>query len=1066
MWRGLTGLSLVFAELVGATVILNKFTTGGRNLANAASILLLAIALQGIGRALRKVAELSWDEINRGLVGVGVTLAELVASLTILSNFTDIGSCLASAASLLMASWSLKNIGEALQTITEYSWDQISNAVSGIGGLFFVMAGTLAVLGQLGGFNTLLASAGLLVASYSLANIADAISTLTRYSWDQIQRAVDGIFDVFAALALTIGVLGKLAGFSSILGAAGLLVASKSLVEISQSISKLAEYSWDQIDNAVSGLITVFTILAGASGIVGALTGVLGLLGGGTILLASQSLGNIADAISTLTKYSWNQIQRSVDGLLLAMESIAGASTIATFGGAGAEAIVTCSKSLGDVARALGVMAGYSWEEIYKGVLGFKSALGVISNALNNSILSGPGADAFATIAQPMGDLAVSMGKWKGVVISQNLTERLPELGKGIASFWDAGFSADSLRSVAEPLGNLASSVNAWKNVTIPEDMQKNLKQLADGVSAFIFSESGANAISTIAFPLGNLANSLKNWKDVDVPDDLAGELREVASGVNAFTLTGTGSDNLAKCSDPLRNMGTALKTWQGITLGTYLGDMLESLAVGIMKFTGISEAITNIGSATTPLADLAVSMKAWSGTYVPANMTNMLTYLSDGIKSFTGTQSAISVFNTVSDALLKIATSMTSINNADFEKPVTELQTMITAINNLPSITSNLGTDLTTFSDTVGSAVDTFCFMVSSAASNVSTNLDNLNASITNTLTAFASNVSSGLGGVASTIATQTDAICTSLNSVGTSMANMVTGITDNMLSAQNAVTDSCSKIINSCTTTATQFEDVGRNFMVKMASGIRTENSPKTSASSILSGVKDTFTNAYSTFYNIGGNISKGLANGISDGRSKVVSAAVKVATDAIQAAKDASGVASPSKKTYAIARWCIIGAVNGINQNGSKLVDSFTDAMTDAMNATADVANNYRDYMNPTITPVVDLSSANKTVSNLNSLLPDNRMLDFTANAKARSVTATFKGRTEIEADYQKAILDSNAKVVTAVASLGTDISSYTDAIANSETAMYVDGKKLASSIVKPMNQQLGILAKRNG
>lgn len=32
------------------------------------------------------------------------------------------------------------------------------------------------------------------------------------------------------------------------------------------------------------------------------------------------------------------------------------------------------------------------------------------------------------------------------------------------------------------------------------------------------------------------------------------------------------------------------------------------------------------------------------------------------------------------------------------------------------------------------------------------------------------------------------------------------------------------------------------------------------------------------------------------------------------------------------------------------------------------------------------------------------------------------------------------------------------------ATQETAIYVDGKKLASTIAKPMNQQLGILSRR--
>ena len=65
-----------------------------------------------------------------------------------------------------------------------------------------------------------------------------------------------------------------------------------------------------------------------------------------------------------------------------------------------------------------------------------------------------------------------------------------------------------------------------------------------------------------------------------------------------------------------------------------------------------------------------------------------------------------------------------------------------------------------------------------------------------------------------------------------------------------------------------------------------------------------------------------------------------------------------------------------------------------------------------------------------------------------------------------ETQKAIEASNTQVLNAINELNDNLGSYADAVANSETAMYVDGKKLASSIAKPMNQQLGVLSRRGG
>ena len=53
------------------------------------------------------------------------------------------------------------------------------------------------------------------------------------------------------------------------------------------------------------------------------------------------------------------------------------------------------------------------------------------------------------------------------------------------------------------------------------------------------------------------------------------------------------------------------------------------------------------------------------------------------------------------------------------------------------------------------------------------------------------------------------------------------------------------------------------------------------------------------------------------------------------------------------------------------------------------------------------------------------------------------------------------DKNAKELS---DLRGDLSRYNDSIAGQETAVYVDGKKLASTIAKPMNQQLGALSRK--
>ena len=57
-----------------------------------------------------------------------------------------------------------------------------------------------------------------------------------------------------------------------------------------------------------------------------------------------------------------------------------------------------------------------------------------------------------------------------------------------------------------------------------------------------------------------------------------------------------------------------------------------------------------------------------------------------------------------------------------------------------------------------------------------------------------------------------------------------------------------------------------------------------------------------------------------------------------------------------------------------------------------------------------------------------------------------------------------MNSNRDLQKSLGDLRDDLGKYNDQLMNSETSIYVDGKKLASSIAKPMNQELGIRSRR--
>ena len=72
--------------------------------------------------------------------------------------------------------------------------------------------------------------------------------------------------------------------------------------------------------------------------------------------------------------------------------------------------------------------------------------------------------------------------------------------------------------------------------------------------------------------------------------------------------------------------------------------------------------------------------------------------------------------------------------------------------------------------------------------------------------------------------------------------------------------------------------------------------------------------------------------------------------------------------------------------------------------------------------------------------------------------------FRSTNSMLSQYQSDIKAGNASMMRALDGVREDLNTYTTAIESQETAMYVDGKKLATTIAKPMNQQLGTLSRR--
>ena len=1060
---GLGSLIVVVAALTKAVTKIGSIQ-GSVGIGTIMETVAIAGAVYILASAVVKLKDLSLEQAAIACGALCVMLAALCKAVKYLSTMqSSAKTALASSVTILAVAGSLYIVASAIAKLKDLDLGQAAIACGSL--LVMLAAMTFAVnsLAQFGksGAKALAGGASLVLVAGALYVVAASICKLKDLSVEQTEVALGALIGMLITMGTVVLVLGSMkSAVKAIAGAASILILSVALINISEALQPLLNVQADALTQAcvsVALMIGAFAAIVAAFGVVPASAVLKGVVAAEAICMLADALTPITASIKTLAAIPSDEATAALIELGI---TIAEMGVIATaigavggvFGLLGAATIDLVSSSLDDIANAVTKMSEIDASKAKTGLESLDQALKIIAEGSLGATLGIIGASTISTVAKPLGELADSLKKWEDLTLPTNIAPSLREIGSGVEAFTFGGFGADTITTVAEPLGVMADSLSKWQELNLPDNIGEVLGTIGDGVGKFNFSGWGADAVNTVAEGLGTMADSVKKWAGVTVPDGMAEKLGTLADGVGKFNFSGWGADAIAASAEPLGTLADSVKKWADVTVPEGMSTNLGDLAGGVGSFWKAGFGVDQLSPVASGLGEMADAMAKWKDVSIPDGLGTDLGEIATGTAGF--------VLGGLSGP--GISALVDPLSN--FADAITKWKDIV--------IPDGMATGLSDLSTALGSY-----FLSGWSAGDINALVDpvtNFAGAVAawNTVTCVTTlgndllSLSRGINALSEASTSGFDGLGEKLSSFASSLSAFPSTVSNSMSSATSAMTSGFSSMIAACNTTSQKFVEVGKAFMTNLSTGIRSNSSiPTSSITSVLNAVKQTATGMYNSFYSIGKYIDAGLGNGILDGKSAVISAATKVATDAITAAKKASGVASPSKKTYAIARWCIIGAVNGINQNGSKMVNSFADVMTDAMNATADVADNYSDYINPTITPVVDLSSASNTISNLSSLLPNNRLLDFTANAKASAVTATFKGRTEIEADYQKAILDSNAQVVTAVASLGTDLSTYTDAIANSETAMYVDGKKLASSIVKPMNQQLGILAKRN-
>ena len=169
----------------------------------------------------------------------------------------------------------------------------------------------------------------------------------------------------------------------------------------------------------------------------------------------------------------------------------------------------------------------------------------------------------------------------------------------------------------------------------------------------------------------------------------------------------------------------------------------------------------------------------------------------------------------------------------------------------------------------------------------------------------------------------------------------NLANGIVQNLPAIIESVIQIIAQFVETVATNLPQILESGIEIIAELAAGI-IEAIPK-----VIAVIPEVFQNIKNEFGNkdwlsIGSNIIEGIKNGILNGLEKIKEAAKNVAKGALDAAKSALGIHSPSREFFKIGEFVTMGFAQGIDNGAKTVADSLDKISQDSVRQfEADVA-----------------------------------------------------------------------------------------------------------------------------
>lgn len=351
--KGLVGVGVLLAEV---SLFMNTAKFSGQSVTTATGIVILSGAIKILASACEDFAQMNWGEIGRGLTSIGIVLAEIVAFTHLTGNAQHV---IATSAALIGIGAAMKILAAAVKDFSAMNWSELAVGLVG-------MAGALAAVTIAVNFmpkNMIVIGTGLIAVSTALLIMVSALENMGGMEWNEIAKGL-------VALGGSLGIIavGLRAMIGTLSGSAAMLVAASALAILTPVLSILGAMSWTAIVKGLVSLAGAFTVIGVAGAVLTplvptilGLSGAMALIGvavlglGAGLLAAGTGLSAIAVGFTALAAAGTAGATAVVASLTVIITGIADLipAIVAKIGEAIVEFCKVIANSAGEIGNAV-----------------------------------------------------------------------------------------------------------------------------------------------------------------------------------------------------------------------------------------------------------------------------------------------------------------------------------------------------------------------------------------------------------------------------------------------------------------------------------------------------------------------------------------------------------------------------------------------------------------------------------------------------------------------------------------------------------------------------------------